>query len=231
MPLEFPAGPFGRPQFPEPYRLPVISAEASARLALQASLAPIPIAVIYSKHIDSSKVKPHVVRYVSTVVGTFAEQACLAVKDGRWNLVVLDATIEVFVDQALHQAYWGIANEKIRTAWKDSSAFSLEIRPAVMAEQWHIDYLQRVPELAIRPAPVPTEVAIPDDQNVRAERRRAAIEPLLKANGFSQAKWANIAGVDTSVVYDYMSGSSQPRPESRNALAGALDLKEPDLPP
>jgi len=63
-----------------------------------------------------------------------------------------------------------------------------------------------------------------------AQRRRAFILPLLKEKGFSRSKWASEAGVDPSVVYDYLSGDSDPRPDSKKALAEVLGLKPSALP-
>ena len=64
----------------------------------------------------------------------------------------------------------------------------------------------------------------------RGANRRKTIEPLLEGRGWSRARWASAAGVDTSVVYDYLKGVSAPRPETRRALAGALDMLPTQLP-
>ena len=64
----------------------------------------------------------------------------------------------------------------------------------------------------------------------RAARRAEVIYPILRQKGMSRSKWASKAGVDPSVVYDYLKGNSNPRPESRTALAGAIGLTEGALP-
>jgi hypothetical protein len=60
--------------------------------------------------------------------------------------------------------------------------------------------------------------------------RRAVLEPILRDKGYSRSRWAYVAGVDPAVVYDYMKGDSNPNPESRKALAGAIGLPVDDLP-
>jgi ribosome-binding protein aMBF1 (putative translation factor) len=105
--------------------------------------------------------------------------------------------------------------------------FNRAVRPEVMSGSWHSEYLNRVPKLAdaaTRPAQENEE------PEARGARRRAAVEPGLKSKRWTQARWATMAGVDSSVVYDYLKGESKPTPESRKALAEALGVKEPDLP-
>ena len=60
--------------------------------------------------------------------------------------------------------------------------------------------------------------------------RRAVLEPILQQKGYSRSKWATVAGVDPSVVYDYLKGTSNPNPESRKALAEAIGLSVDALP-
>jgi hypothetical protein len=65
--------------------------------------------------------------------------------------------------------------------------------------------------------------------NVGADRR-AVLGPILQQKGYSRSKWAAAAGVDPSVVYDYLKGISNPNPESRKALAEAIGLSVDALP-
>jgi transcriptional regulator with XRE-family HTH domain len=46
----------------------------------------------------------------------------------------------------------------------------------------------------------------------------------------SPSKWADRAGFDTSVIYDYLNGRSKPRPETRKAMAEALGVTAIELP-
>lgn len=65
---------------------------------------------------------------------------------------------------------------------------------------------------------------------VRARQRNAFVEPILRKKGMTRSKWAIRSGVDPSVIYDYLSGKSSPRPESRNLMAEAIGIQERDLP-
>jgi hypothetical protein len=60
--------------------------------------------------------------------------------------------------------------------------------------------------------------------------RRAVLDPILQQKGYSRSKWATVAGVDPSVVYGYLKGTSNPNPESRKALAEAIGLSVDALP-
>jgi DNA-binding phage protein len=64
----------------------------------------------------------------------------------------------------------------------------------------------------------------------RAKSRKAFVQPRLEAKGMTASKWADKAGFDTSVIYDYLKGKSNPRPATRNAIAEALGVKASDLP-
>ncbi len=63
-----------------------------------------------------------------------------------------------------------------------------------------------------------------------ADVRKAFVNPILLEKGMSPSRWANLAGVDPSVVYDYLSGKSDPRPDNRKVLAEVLGLKPSELP-
>jgi hypothetical protein len=60
--------------------------------------------------------------------------------------------------------------------------------------------------------------------------REAQLSPILKSKGFTPGGWATAAGLDPSVVYDYLAGKSNPRPSTRKTLAEALGMKPDDLP-
>ena len=54
--------------------------------------------------------------------------------------------------------------------------------------------------------------------------------PILNRLGMTRSKWASKAGVDPSVVCDYLFGESDPRPENRKAMAEAINLEPAELP-
>jgi hypothetical protein len=69
-----------------------------------------------------------------------------------------------------------------------------------------------------------------DSGNSGATNTRTAINRLLSDKGLTPNRWAELAGVDPKVVYGYMDGKSNPRADSRKALAEAIGLKPSDLP-
>jgi hypothetical protein len=69
-----------------------------------------------------------------------------------------------------------------------------------------------------------------DGPNTVGEHRSAVLKPILADKGYTRSKWAKVAGVDPSVVYDYMSGNSNPNAESRKVLADAIGLAVDKLP-
>lgn len=66
--------------------------------------------------------------------------------------------------------------------------------------------------------------------DTKAGARKAFMRPILREKGMTPSRWATKAGVDPSVVYDYLKGTSNPRPESRKVLAQAIGLKVSELP-
>lgn len=64
----------------------------------------------------------------------------------------------------------------------------------------------------------------------RGKVRSSVVDPILIKKGMSASGWATKAGVDPSVVYDYLNGISNPRRESRNVLAEAIGITEAELP-
>jgi hypothetical protein len=100
------------------------------------------------------------------------------------------------------------------------------------------DYAKAYPKtkatvVTLSPQIVPPKIS-PTDQctleDTRKKARESFVLPVLQEKGMSPSKWATRAGVDPSVVYDYLSGHSTPRPDSRKALAEAIDVKIADLP-
>jgi hypothetical protein len=71
-------------------------------------------------------------------------------------------------------------------------------------------------------------VSLPTAEAI-GKRRRSAVEPKLKAKGWSVRKWADFAGVDASAAYGYFKGLST-QSEMRKNLAEALDIPIDDFP-
>jgi hypothetical protein len=222
------------PGFPEEEWIVVIAAEATARGELLNALEAIPFSrAAYSTYVDSDQVKAAVIRYLIALMSAFAEAACGAVRARRLPAIALDTAVELFFDLALRQAYWGLEHEKIRAVIKTSSFHDLprgDYRPKVFAAPWHARYLADVPDVlnAVKAGQATPPI---DQVAAKAGRRRIVLEPLLKAQGISAPQWADRAGVNQSVAYDYLNGKTDPRPPNRKALAEALGLDAEDLPP
>jgi hypothetical protein len=61
-------------------------------------------------------------------------------------------------------------------------------------------------------------------------RRKLVVMPLLEQHGWTPARWTSLAGIDSSVVYDYLKGKGNPRPVLRRAMAEALEIAVDQLP-
>jgi hypothetical protein len=64
----------------------------------------------------------------------------------------------------------------------------------------------------------------------KRQRRQAFVMPLLKLKRLSRLALATRAGVNPSVVYGYLAGESNPTALNHQAIAGALDVDDNDLP-
>jgi hypothetical protein len=102
---------------------------------------------------------------------------------------------------------------------------------------------ERMPEQQTKPATTEPQLDAPsaesqteapksqeDPITARAAAREAFVRPILRKIGITASRWATKAGVDPSVVYDYLSGRSKPMPDNRIALAKVLGVPEADLP-
>lgn len=62
------------------------------------------------------------------------------------------------------------------------------------------------------------------------KQRRAVVDPILDAKGWTVNKWGTEAGVGKNCPYDYLSGKRNLSKANRLAMAQALGLKAEDLP-
>jgi hypothetical protein len=181
-------------------------------------------------------VEPLVIDYLNAVCGAFATEACRAVEERAMRASKLDEVVETFVGLAQKQLLFGIDHEKIRAniEWRDSDRFYRETRDQVITAPWHTEYLRRIPGLFAglaegSPADQPTEETDPRIRE-RADRRRGVVMALLGAKGCHVERWAQLAGVSRTVAFEYLSGKSEPRADSRQALAEALGIEPRELP-
>lgn len=218
--------------FPEPYTVPVLAAEAEARVELKAALAA--MRWLGGRYVDKIAVNVAVVRYLNAVCSAFASSACAAVGDRAMRAALLDSVVEDFIEHAQRHIH-GLGHEKMTANrdWRYVGEFISLTRDPVLRADWHTEYLLRVPKLfAELSAGGSGEKTEEDDPVIaaRAESRRGTVNPRLSARGINVQTWAQLAGVDRSVAYDYLKGASMPRNSTRQALAEALDLRPDELP-
>src|ERR1700730_3617327 len=65
---------------------------------------------------------------------------------------------------------------------------------------------------------------------IEGERRRAVVDPILKAKQWTINKWGTMAGVGKNCAYEYLRRKRNLTPANRLALAQVLELKAEDLP-
>lgn len=149
----------------------------------------------------------------------FAEIAVRAAEGGEYDVELVHSALHEFLDYMFAQDPCGPPVRLIHPR-VIAEHFKSELR---RSDEW-IGYMERLDAIASGRGPLKPRVS---GRSI-GERRKEVILPVLKEKGISQSRWADRAGVDPSVVYDYIAGKSTPRPENRKALAQAIGL--PDLP-
>jgi hypothetical protein len=166
MALDFP------PRFPDAYRLPVIAVEATARATMIEALKK----VVWSpgvNSIDRGALRRYVVRYLCVLAGSFAEQACLAVRRKQYPATSLDVAVEGFVALAQQHALH-LNHPKIEMAWGDYDRFTKDTTHDVMQGEWHSRYLLEVPKVIAAITPhVPAPEELERDSQVRQNQTLA----------------------------------------------------------
>lgn len=141
-----------------------------------------------------------------------------------------NATVRLSITQALQQnrGYWVDRFYSRVTATSQPESASQDARQAdAVPVNTGSDTQSAVPTAQ----PLTMAIISPRDRiTLLAVRRCLIVEPMLKEKGFTRSKWATKAGVNPSVVYDYLSGKSTPRPENKNALADAIGVPAACLP-
>jgi len=217
MALEFP------PHFPSAFVAPVIAARIRAEREFRDELV--------RGGMDHGKTAA--LKYLVILVAAFGQQACGAVRAGAIQVQSVESSVDEFERLASVHAYYELPLSRWWPSWE---AFRDELKPHLRwSQEWQALFadLERAAESAASDAPAsalrPSKSKGQRLTDART-RRRAAVEPILKAKGLSPAGWATQAEVDTSVVYDYLDGKTRPRQATRNGLAKALGIAESKLP-
>jgi hypothetical protein len=164
--------------------------------------------------------------YVAAVVLAFARQACAAVRSGALSPDQIGWLVEDFERRASVHAYYHL---RLKSLWFGWESFRNNVIPKIHdSEGWleHLEERGRCGDAVSDTGSVALDR--PQAAAAKGQRRAAVIEPLLQKRGLTRSKWADNAGVAPDVVYDYLSGQSDPRPENRNALAQVIGV--PELP-
>jgi hypothetical protein len=74
------------------------------------------------------------------------------------------------------------------------------------------------------------EARAPRDVVAVAARRKAVVEPFLRAKGWSIQDWAGLANVDYNTASDYLNGLTNPHRRTLVRLAKALGIPVSELP-
>jgi len=200
MALSFP------PYFPKDFLDPVVAAESAAERQFRKADA--------EASGDHRCLRLAASQYVIALVLAFARQACAAVRASKFSLSAVGAFVDDFERRASVHAFYDLGLSRLWYRWE---AFRDDVIPQIHQSPGWLEHLDDRARCADS-SPAGEEKDIRD----RAQRRAAVIEPLLKDRNLTKSKWADEAGVDPSVVYDYMAGKSNPRPENRRAMAGAI---------
>jgi hypothetical protein len=181
------------------------------------------------------------IRYILRVFGAFAHQACELGLARVWTATRVDDASREFLRHLTIDVRVEFGELPIRKMITDMGYITSEVWQeftSSLAWKKYQEELLTVAELQAQALAYPSEIVRLDVDPVvekttverRAEIRTSFVMPLLKLKGLTRSKWASKAGVDPSVVYDYLSGKSNPRPNNRNDMAEALGVEESQLP-
>jgi len=193
--------------------------------------------------------------YVARVTLAFAKQACDLGRDRLMTVVEIRSAVDVFLQEIANAAdaekrFYadGTAINGLVLTDPYSRILPSQLHHITALPEWKeyqqmllgVANIQRTP-LAFSPLPQSNldgdanpnaEVAAPRQNLIEARsgKRKAFVEPILRRKGMTASQLATKAGFDPSVIYDYLSGKSRPRPGSRNEIAEVLEVSEPELP-
>jgi helix-turn-helix protein len=156
-------------------------------------------------------------------LSAFARATFNAIKEGHWDVDSAYKGFEEFLEAlTLEELAW---EQGASTFYypDDLRVVTSQIKDS---RRW-LNYFQKLAAIAKARA---SSGRAEGSARTRSIDRKAVVLPILQQKGMSPSKWADKAGVDPSVVYDYLDGKSKPRPENRKALAEAIKLSMADLP-
>lgn len=159
---------------------------------------------------------------IKETIAVFAKIACEAVERGDWRVDLAHSGLKNFAVQVCADY-----TDRIRVWPSNERKIMIRtlVEKVVNSKEW-LEYVERLADFDR------TENSGSEPGSVQrtTEKRNAVLLPILNERGMSRSRWATKAGVDPSVVYDYLSGKSVLRADSRKALAEVLGLKAFELP-
>lgn len=225
---------------------PEFSAQAQAAVESERILADVEFDDARANRLPSYDAGPYLVwlirEYVMRVVAEFAKHACDLGRKGAWTVPEIESQVYEFMVQVSQ----GASREKSFFAngnrlLVERQLFSMTSAGAMLSSELH--FLKSLPqwkeyqrELLAVAARQKDSVSTTTEEDTESggykqqNSREATILPILRAKGMTKNKWATRAGVDPAVVYDYLAGRSNPRPDTRQALAEAIEIQEAELP-
>jgi lambda repressor-like predicted transcriptional regulator len=185
-------------------------------------------------------------KYILRVFSAFAHQACELGRYENWTATQVDDACREFLRLLAIDVRVEFGHLPIRRMVSDMGYLTIEAWNEFTASAAWKEYQEEllgVADLQAQSAAqgklgtMPKE-AIPATADTSQKRsiehlsatRKAFVVPLLKKKGMTRSKLATEAGIDPSVVYDYLSGKSTPRPDNRNVIAEVLGVAESELP-
>jgi gp16 family phage-associated protein len=230
--MEYPQG------FPEHLKPPVDQAIAEAEVEFCKAKLELPkrMSVPVDLNVAGSirpdfEVGKAIIRYVQKVFFAFAKQAREAGKQQVWNGEKIRKELDEFLRHLIYVTYFEKDPAPTRGRYELCEQGLTEL--IRNSPEW-IKHQQKMASIAKRISsegrgPNPRKSATRSAGDLTGIRR-TFVQPRLQEKGMSASKWADRAGFDTSVVYDYLNGKSKPRPETRKAMAEALGVTATEVP-
>lgn len=159
-------------------------------------------------------------------------RARLAVEVAKFSIHA-EAYLALVDDLPSQEVFALVLEGLAKNAWQQYSGMPLEgaspddlLIFRQLVSHWTAESYRRI----ATPHAFPQTADAPAQEDSAATQRQAFIDPILAKKGLTRSKWASRAGVDPSVVYGYMDGTSSPRADTRKALADVLGVEASDLP-
>lgn len=169
-------------------------------------------------------VMEEIFKYVEKVFFVFAKQAGETGKRGVWKSETIRTEVGRFLHDLIYSAYFD--KEPARSDSRHQ-LYQLEITDRIKDSVGWIRHQRGMAALATIQAAKSGDQTKPKS---RAQLRRDFVQPYLDAKALTASQWADKAGFDTSVIYDYLHGRSNPRPATRQAMAEVLGIPVSELP-